>query len=96
MKNYDGLIDIENSPEVQAEFLAGVDQPKPNGKGASKGLPFTLFDDIRATSKDGLYRTLLVSVKQAAGTAVPEKANRCLSKITRCMWRQECNGLIAR
>jgi AAA domain len=59
MKNYDGLIDIENSPEVQAEFLAGVDQPKPNGKGASKGLPFTLFDDIRATSKEWLVQDFI-------------------------------------
>ena len=47
------LIEIADVASIQ------VDQPKPNGKGASKGLPFTLFDDIKATSKEWLTQDFL-------------------------------------
>ena len=53
------MIDIENSLTVQAEFQAGLISRSRMGKGASKGLPFTLFDDIKATSKEWLTQDFL-------------------------------------
>jgi hypothetical protein len=47
------LIEIADVASIQ------VDQPKPNGKSASKGLPFILFDDIKATSKEWLTQDFL-------------------------------------
>jgi AAA domain len=51
--NNENLIEIANVASIQ------VDHPKANGKGASKGLPFTLFDDIKATPKEWLTQDFL-------------------------------------